>query len=344
MGATGAAAHTRRSRRAARSDVRERASRAVTIAVDQTPTVRTAAPPTWGSAFPVKNPRATIGGDAIVATTARANPCTITLLVNTHRGIGVNPATLEGVDEELTVEDLAREAGVPVSTVRLYQSRGLLPSPERKGRVAYYGPGHVARMHLIGRLQQDGFSLASIKQLVQAWEEGRGLPELLGLEERVAGWDREAVEVSPAELASLMGGADLTPDVLAHAQRLGLVRVGDDGTLTVPDLELLRVGAELISLGVPAGEVLDEYEALLGTVRPATDRFVALFERHFLAPVESEGFTPAGVRALTETLDQLRQLATRVVAAAMRQAFADAASAKLAELASTMPQETTAEG
>ena len=82
----------------------------------------------------------------------------------------------------------------------------------------------------------------------------------------------------------------------------------------------------------------------LTTVRPATDRFVGLFERHFLAPVESGGFTPDGVRALTQTLDRLRQLATRVVAAAMRQAFADAASAKLAELASTMPQKTTAEG
>src|SRR5947208_11950338 len=190
--------------------------------------------------------------------------------------------------EELTVEDLARETGVPVSTVRLYQSRGLLPSPERKGRVAYYGPGHVARMHLIGRLQQDGFSLASIKQLVQAWEEGRGLPELLGLEQRVAGWDREAVEVSPAELASLIGGADLTPDLLAHARRLGLVRVGDDGTLTVPDLELLRVGSELIGLGVPAGEVLAEYEALLGTVRPATDRIVAPLSRLVIYTVYSK--------------------------------------------------------
>jgi DNA-binding transcriptional MerR regulator len=248
-----------------------------------------------------------------------------------------------GVDaEQLTVEDVAAEAGVPVSTVRLYQSRGLLPAPEHRGRVAYYGPGHVARMRLIGRLQEDGFSLASIKHLVQAWEEGRGLPELLGLEERVAGWDREPVEVSPAELASLLAGADLTPDVLSHAQRLGLVLVGDDGTLTVPDLELLRVGAELISMGVPANEVLDEYEALLGTVRPITERFVGLFERRFLAPVEDQGFTPEGVRSLTDTLDRLRVLATRVVAAAMRQAFADAARAKLAEVASTMPPTTTA--
>lgn len=239
--------------------------------------------------------------------------------------------------EELTVEELARDAGVPVSTVRLYQARGLLPPPERRGRVAYYGPGHTARMHLIGRLQDDGFSLASIKHLVDAWQEGRGLTDLLGLEERVAGWEREPVEVTPADLASLLSGAELTPDVLAHAQRLGLVAVDDDGTLTVPDLELLRVGAELMNLGVPADEVLDEYEALLDTVRSVTARFVAVFERHFLAPVEAEGFMPEGVRRLTETLDRLRELSTRVVTAAMRQAFAEAATAKLAELAAAVP-------
>ena len=239
--------------------------------------------------------------------------------------------------DELTVEELARDAGVPVSTVRLYQARGLLPAPERRGRVAYYGPGHVARMHLIGRLQEDGFSLASIKHLVDAWEEGRGLTDLLGLEERVAGWDREPVEITAAELASLLSGAELTPEVLQRAQRLGLVAVGDDGSVKVPDLELLRVGAELIALGVPTGEVLDEYEVLLETVRPLTARFVALFERHFLAPVEAEGFTAEGVRTLTETLDRLRALSTSVVTAAMRQAYAEAATAKLAELASAVP-------
>ena len=235
------------------------------------------------------------------------------------------------------MEDLAREAGVPVSTVRLYQSRGLLPAPERRGRVAYYGPGHVARMHLIGRLQEDGFSLASIKHLVDAWEDGRGLTDLLGLEERVAGWDRQPVQMSAAELGALLPGAELTPDVLTQAQRLGLVNVGDDGTLTVPDLELLRVGSDLVRLGVPAAEVLDEYEALLETVRPVTARFVAVFERHFLAPVEAEGFTPEGVRTLTETLDRLRDLSTRVVTAAMRQAFAEAATTKLTELAAALP-------
>lgn len=235
--------------------------------------------------------------------------------------------------DELTVEDLAREAAVPVSTVRLYQARGLLPAPERRGRVAYYGQGHIARMHLIGRLQEDGFSLASIKHLVDAWEAGRGLTDLLGLEERVAQWDRQPATISPAELAALLPGAELTPDLLDRARRLGVLDVGADGTLTVPDLELLQVGSDLVRLGVPATEVLDEYGALLETVRPVTARFVALFERHFLAPVEADGFTAEGVRALTETLDRLRVLSTRVVTAAMRQAFAEAATAKLSEIA-----------
>jgi DNA-binding transcriptional MerR regulator len=199
-------------------------------------------------------------------------------------------------------------------------------------------------MHLIGRLQEDGFSLASIKHLVDAWEEGRGLDDLLGLEERVAGWDRQPMEMSPAELAALLPATELTPDVLARARRLGLINVADDGTVTVPDVELLRVGAELNTLGVPPTEVLDEYEVLLKTMRPVTERFVALFERHFLEPVEAEGFTPEGVRTLTETLDRLRNLSTRVVAAAMRQAFVEAATAKLAELAAAIPTDTTVEG
>jgi len=238
------------------------------------------------------------------------------------------------VAEELTVEDLAREAGVPVSTVRLYQTRGLLPPPDRKGRVGYYGAGHLARMRLIGRLQEEGFSLASIKHLVDAWQEGRGLHDLLGLEEQLADWGRQPVELQPEELAALLGGTELTPAVMARSQELGLVVIGEDGTLQVPDMDLLRVGSELMRLGVPADEVLDEYEHLRDAIRPVTERFVDVFDRSFFAPVEKRGFKADDVRDLTETLDRLRQLATRVVAAAMRQAFADAAAEKLAEVAS----------
>ena len=241
---------------------------------------------------------------------------------------------MEGpVDDGLTIEDLAHESGVPVSTVRMYQARGLLPPPTKRGRIGFYGPGHLARMRLIGRLQDDGFSLASIKHLADAWEDGRGLSDVLGLEAQIADWDRQPVELKPAELAAIFEGVVLTPELLARSQGLGLLELADDGTVKVADVEFLRIGAQLVRLGVSPEEVIDEYEQLQTVTRDVARRFVALFERHFLVQAEAGGFTPDDLRKLTAVLDQLRDLGGRVVAAAMRHALTEEATAKLAEMA-----------
>ena len=47
------------------------------------------------------------------------------------------------------VEQLAASCDVSVDTVRFYQSRGLLPQPEREGRVAWYGDDHAERIRRI---------------------------------------------------------------------------------------------------------------------------------------------------------------------------------------------------
>ena len=55
---------------------------------------------------------------------------------------------------EFRVEELAARSGVRVDTLRFYQARGLLPAPERVGRVAVYGDEHLARVRRIKELQQ----------------------------------------------------------------------------------------------------------------------------------------------------------------------------------------------
>src|SRR5207249_3846222 len=65
------------------------------------------------------------------------------------------------------VEQLAAECSVSVDTVRYYQSRGLLPAPEREGRVAWYGPHHVQRIHEIRSLQRKGLTLAAIERVAR---------------------------------------------------------------------------------------------------------------------------------------------------------------------------------
>lgn len=82
-------------------------------------------------------------------------------------------------DPDLTVEELATTLGTRVSTIRLYQREGLLARPEVRGRVAYYGSDHIDRLRQIARLQSRGFSLAAIRALIDTWERGGSLEDLL---------------------------------------------------------------------------------------------------------------------------------------------------------------------
>src|SRR6202165_251823 len=69
---------------------------------------------------------------------------------------------------DLTVEQLAAEVGMSVRNIRNHHTRGLLPAPEVRARIGYYGPEHVARLRLTLEMQADGFNLAAIERLMNA--------------------------------------------------------------------------------------------------------------------------------------------------------------------------------
>jgi DNA-binding transcriptional MerR regulator len=73
----------------------------------------------------------------------------------------------DGMSEGPTVTDLAAMVGMTPRNIRAYQSRGLLFPPEIHGRRARYTAAHVARLQLISSLQREGFTLASIKRLLE---------------------------------------------------------------------------------------------------------------------------------------------------------------------------------
>src|SRR3954467_15832179 len=69
---------------------------------------------------------------------------------------------------ELTIDDLAREMGLSVRNVRWRQARGLLPPPEVRGRIGYYGPEHVNRLRLHLELQAESMKLEWMTRLLLA--------------------------------------------------------------------------------------------------------------------------------------------------------------------------------
>jgi DNA-binding transcriptional MerR regulator len=103
-----------------------------------------------------------------------------------------------GSGAELTIEQLAAEVGMSVRNIRNHHSRGLLPAPEVRARVGYYGPEHVARLRLILDLQADGFNLAAIERLMNA--SGGSAARLLGLRRAMtAPFESETPEVVTSE-------------------------------------------------------------------------------------------------------------------------------------------------
>ncbi|GAB3038626.1 MULTISPECIES: Hg(II)-responsive transcriptional regulator [Oleiagrimonas] len=68
----------------------------------------------------------------------------------------------------LTIGAFAATAGVNVETIRFYQKRGLLPTPERpQGRIRRYGQGDVERVRFVKSAQRLGFNLDEIGQLLK---------------------------------------------------------------------------------------------------------------------------------------------------------------------------------
>jgi DNA-binding transcriptional MerR regulator len=65
-------------------------------------------------------------------------------------------------DGELTLRELAAEAGFPERTIRFYISRGLVDPPLRGGRRAAYGEKHKDRLEFIRAMQARGMMLAEI--------------------------------------------------------------------------------------------------------------------------------------------------------------------------------------
>jgi DNA-binding transcriptional MerR regulator len=245
---------------------------------------------------------------------------------------------MEAVGEgTMTIDELARAAGTTTRNVRAYQTRGLLPPPRLVGRVGHYDAGHIARLRLISKLQDQGFSLAAIDRLLAAWHTRRSLSDLLGFEEAltepwsVQGSERLSardLEVAYRELAD-------DPSLVERAASLGLLVRNGDGYL-VPHPELLRIGTELVSLGIPVERALDEFEALREQTGAIAQRFVELFERFVWDPFVDDGMPADRLPDVTEKLRRLRPLAARGVAGvlgvAMDEAVAEATASHLSPL------------
>jgi DNA-binding transcriptional MerR regulator len=242
---------------------------------------------------------------------------------------------MEGsVGSEFRLDELARRAGVASTTVRLYQTRGLLAPPRLEGRTGWYDDSHLSRLRLIARLQGEGYSLAGIGNLLEQWEQGRSLDAVVGVEAELDALlgGVHAVVLDPDELLGRFPDGAMTPEVMQRAAALGLIETTAGGRVRVTDRRFMETGSALAHLGVPAGVILDEWERLIRHTDDIAARFISLFEAHLTPADWQRGLDSDEARELARTLARLQSTARQVLAAALDASVARIGRERLGEL------------
>jgi DNA-binding transcriptional MerR regulator len=218
-------------------------------------------------------------------------------------------------DTQLTIDDLARQAGMTVRNVRAHQSRGLLPPPEIRGRTGYYGVEHVGRLELIKDLQAEGYSLEVIKRILDR-SPGATAAEVLNFTRAVTEpfGDEQPELVEGTDMAELWRG-QLTPKLAERVQKLGFVRDVGDGRFEILSPKLHAVSVELAELGIPLDTAVDVTADVKRHAQAIANAYVKLFLQHVWRPFQEAGEPEQQWPEVRESLDRIRPLAVESLVA-----------------------------
>jgi DNA-binding transcriptional MerR regulator len=209
------------------------------------------------------------------------------------------------VQVEYTIDELARVADTTVRSVRVYHERGLLPSPEVRGRIGYYGTEHLTRLQTISRLLNRGMKLNAIRELLDAWDRGDGLADVLGVPNTPA-------EAAPSTVSCDLPGAGASP---GPAVPLGGGRQHFPHCTELTDL-LVTAGLDPIS----ASSVVDQLR--LDCDRIAEHHAGELCYRLAGQFYENSELTAADRAKLGADTDAARRAITRAITELIEESFA----------------------
>ncbi|EFL23742.1 regulatory protein, MerR [Streptomyces himastatinicus ATCC 53653] len=215
---------------------------------------------------------------------------------------------------EYRVTELAERAGITVRTLRFYRERKLIPPPRREGRIAWYNDHHLARLRTITALLERGHTLGGIAELIAAFESGRDVGELLGLDGGLPSWSEETpIRLTPQALADYFDD-EATAENLTVSLDIGYLAVDGDDIVHISQ-RLLDASRALVGQGIPLSAVLAAGREVREHVDAIAETFATLLINHVLADARKRG------EEVGETVERLRPLAKSVVDAELSMAM-----------------------
>ncbi len=226
---------------------------------------------------------------------------------------------------EYRVEQIAQAAGVSVDTVRFYQSRGLLPPPERRGRTAIYFDRHLDLLRRIRALNRQGLTLEAVGRLLA------GSPSSDGVKESLLGALAEAEGEPTLTRADLARRAGIPEFLLESGQQAGLLQpleIDGEERYTESDLRTVEAATLLLNSGFPLQELLPLARDHAAYTQEIADRAIELFDRYVRKAGEGEARPSRD--AIARTFRELLPAVTTLIALHFERTLTHRARARLA--------------
>jgi DNA-binding transcriptional MerR regulator len=214
---------------------------------------------------------------------------------------------------EYRIDDLARLAGTTTRNIRVYRDRGLLHPPLRVGRVALFNDTHLTRLRLISSMLDRGYNISHVREMLTAWEQGKDLGDVLGLENAIAGtWAAEKPTTMVIAQARGLIDDDQAFDRLVGA---GLIRLDDNGQdATIVRPKLIEAFNDVRGYGFSIDKLIDVHEQVLPLVDQISSILVNAGAEHVQDRIKPGVGLPDDTE-VAELITMLVQFRTQAVAA-----------------------------
>ncbi len=138
---------------------------------------------------------------------------------------------------------------------------------------------HLTRLRLITSMLDRGYNIAHVREMLSAWEEGKNLGDVLGLETAIVGtWTTEKPETIP-----LVDAERLVDDPRAFDRLVALQVIRVDGaraTITRP--KLIEAFNEIRGYGVELAKLIDLHEQIVPEIDKISDLLVRAGAEHVM--------------------------------------------------------------
>ena len=231
--------------------------------------------------------------------------------------MAVAPDEVDG--DLLTIDELAAAVGTTVRTTRYYASLGLVPPPVRRGRIAYYGPVHRARLELVRALQDHGFTLQAAERVLAAIPAEATVEQLALQRAMLTSWTSQPPEVLTRRALDKRAGRRLSDDdleLLASDASVVKVSIRDLPYVVSRGLHGATTVASTMRLAALAGISVFVTGGLGGVHRGAETSYDVSADLTELSTT-SVAVVCAGVKSILDiglTLEKLETLGVPVVA------------------------------